>query len=90
MSIWDFCIKRPVFTTVLVLSLILVGLMGYSRMGVDLMPDFDIPVVSVTTTYVGADPEVIDQDVTNIIEEQVGTIEGIKSIKSTKTGEPRF
>ncbi len=83
MSIWDFCIKRPVFTTVLVLSLILVGLMGYSRMGVDLMPDFDIPVVSVTTTYVGADPEVIDQDVTNIIEEQVGTIEGIKSIKST-------
>ncbi|MGM9991518.1 MAG: efflux RND transporter permease subunit [Candidatus Bruticola sp.] len=82
MSIWDFCIKRPVFTTVLVLSLIMVGIMGYTRMGVDLMPDFDIPVVNVTTTYVGADPEVIDQDVTNIIEEQVGTIEGIKSIKS--------
>lgn len=60
-----------------------VGAMGYSRMGVDLMPDFDVPVVSVVTTYVGADPEVMDQDVVDIIEEQVGTLEGIESIRST-------
>ncbi len=83
MSIWELCIRRPVFTTVLMMSLVLVGIMGYTRMGVDLMPDFDIPVVSVVTTYVGADPEVIDQDVTDVIEEQVGTLEGIKSITST-------
>ena len=83
MSIWEFCIKRPVFTTVLVISLIASGIMGYTRMGVDLMPDFDIPVVSITTTYIGADPEVVDQDVTDVIEEKVGTIEGIKSIRST-------
>lgn len=83
MSIWDFCIKRPVFTTVLMLSLVLLGVMGYTRMGVDLMPDFDVPVASVTVTYVGADPEVIDQDVTDTIEEQVGTLEGIKSINSS-------
>ena len=83
MSIWEFCIKRPVFTTVLLISLLLLGVLGYTRMGVDLMPDFDIPVVSVNTTYLGADPEVIDQDVTNIIEEQVGTIEGIRRISST-------
>lgn len=83
MSIWDFCIKRPVFTTVLLISMVLVGVMGYTRMGVDLMPDFDIPVVSVVTTYVGADPEVMDFDVTDIIEENVGTLEGIESIRST-------
>lgn len=83
MSIWDFCIKRPVFTTVLMFAIVAVGIMGYNRMGVDLMPDFDIPVVSITTTYVGADPEVIDNDITDIIEEQVGTIEGIDNISST-------
>lgn len=82
MSIWEFCIKRPVFTTVLMFSLVLVGIMGYMRMGVDLMPDFDVPVVSVATTYIGADPEVMDQDVTDVIEEQVGTLEGIRSITS--------
>ncbi len=83
MSIWDFCIKRPVFTTVLLIAMITVGTMGYTKMGVDLMPDFDIPVVSVVTTYVGADPEVMDQDITDIIEEQVGTLEGIDTIRST-------
>ena len=65
------------------ISMITIGIMGYTRMGVDLMPDFDIPVVSVVTTYVGADPEVMDQDITDIIEEQVGTLEGIDSIRST-------
>ena len=83
MSIWGFCIRRPVFTTVLLIAMIGVGIMGYTRMGVDLMPDFDIPVVSVVTTYVGADPEVMDQDIVDIIEEQVGTLEGIESIRST-------
>lgn len=83
MSVWEFCIRRPVFTTVLILSLVVVGIMGYTRMGVDLMPDFDIPAVSIVTTYLGADPEVMDQDVTDVIEEQVGSLEGIESIRST-------
>lgn len=82
MSFWDFCIRRPVFTTVLMASLALLGLMGYSRMGVDLFPEFDIPVVSIQTTLPGANPEVVDQDVTELIETQVGTLEGVESIRS--------
>jgi len=71
MSLWDFCIRRPVFTTVLMVTLLAVGAMGYTRMGVDLMPDFDIPVVNIVTTMPGADPEVMDQDVTDLIESEV-------------------
>lgn len=82
MSLWDFCIRRPVFTTVLMVTLLAVGAMGYTRMGVDLMPDFDIPVVNIVTTMPGADPEVMDQDVTDLIESEVGTLEGVDAITS--------
>ena len=64
------------------ISLVAVGVMGLTRMGVDLFPDIDIPVVSILTTMPGADPEVMDQDVTDVIESEVGTLEGVESIRS--------
>ena len=54
MSIWDICIRRPVFTTMLVLGPVVLGLASYGRLGVELFPNVDVPVVVVTTTSFGA------------------------------------
>lgn len=82
MNIWDFCIRRPVFTTVLMVSLVLFGVMGFLDMGVDLYPEIEPPVVSIQSTLVGANPEVMDQEVTDVIEEEVATLEGVDTIRS--------
>lgn len=54
MNIWDLCIRRPVFTVMLVSAPIVMGLMAYLNMGVDLLPNVEMPVVVVTTTLKGA------------------------------------
>ena len=54
MSIWEFCIRRPVFTIMLVSAPVVMGLASYFRLGVDLFPNVDLPVVVVTTTLKGA------------------------------------
>lgn len=82
MNVWDFCIRRPVFTTVLMVSLVLFGVMGYLDMGVDLYPEIEPPIVSIQSTLVGANPEVMDQEVTDVIEEEVATLEGVDTIRS--------
>ncbi len=50
MAIWDICIRRPVFTAMLVLGPVVLGLASYGRLGVELFPNVDVPVVVVTTT----------------------------------------
>ena len=67
----------------LTLALIFFGILGYQRIGIDLYPRVDFPMVTITTTLFGAAPEVMDTDVTDPIEEQVNTIEGVKHITST-------
>src|SRR6185436_6791155 len=59
MSIWDICIRRPVFTTMLVLGPVVLGLASYMRLGVELFPNVDVPVVVVTTTREGVSTVVI-------------------------------
>jgi HAE1 family hydrophobic/amphiphilic exporter-1 len=76
-------IKRPVFATMITLALIFFGILGYQRIGIDLYPKVDFPMVTITTTLFGAAPEVMDTDITDPIEEQVNTIEGVKHITST-------
>ncbi|HXE73979.1 MAG TPA: efflux RND transporter permease subunit, partial [Candidatus Nitrosotenuis sp.] len=85
MSLWDFCIRRPVFTTVLTSALVLFGVLGYLRMGVDLYPRIEPPVVTIQTTLRGASPEVVDQDVTEVLEGEVGSLEGVETIRSQST-----
>lgn len=82
-GIWEICIRRPVFTVMLVSAPIVLGLAAYFRLGVDLFPNVDIPTVTVTTTLNGAGVEEVETGVTKLIEEAVNTISGIDELKST-------
>ena len=82
MSISRFCIQRPVFTLMIISALVVFGLTAYSTLGVSLFPDVDFPVVTVTVVYEGADPETVETEVSDVIEEAVNTISGIKSLRS--------
>jgi len=85
MWISDTSIKRPVFATMVIMALVILGLVSYSEIGVDLFPKVDFPIVSITTILKGASPEVVDIDVTDRIEEAVNTINGVKTITSTSS-----
>ena len=82
MNLSELCIRRPVFASVLSLVVLLVGLMGYSRLPVREYPNIDEPVVSVTTEYRGASPEIIESQVTQPLEEVLSGIEGVDLIVS--------
>lgn len=83
MNIWDLCIRRPIFTLVLVSVPIVLGLTSYSRLGVELFPNVDMPLVTVTTTLRGASVEEMETSVTKPIEEIVNTVAGIDELRST-------
>jgi multidrug efflux pump len=87
MMISDVCIKRPVFATVISLVLLIFGLFSFFRLPVREFPDVDPPVVSVATNYKGASAEVMESQVTQIIENAVSGIGGIKTINSTSREE---
>jgi multidrug efflux pump len=86
-TISDVSIRRPVFATVMSLVLVLVGLMAYTRLSVREYPNIDEPVVSVTTTYSGASPEIIESQVTQPLEDSLAGIEGIDVMTSTSRPE---
>ncbi|MEE8165062.1 MAG: efflux RND transporter permease subunit, partial [Myxococcota bacterium] len=83
MNLIDLFIKRPILTWVMTFALIIFGVLGYNKLGVDKFPDVEFPVIYVTANLEGASPEVMEQDVTDVLEEQLSTIEGIRSIRST-------
>lgn len=78
-------IKRPVFATMAILALIVMGVVSYPAIGVDLFPKVDFPIINITTRLKGASPDIMDIDVTDKIEEAVNTINGVKTITSTST-----
>jgi HAE1 family hydrophobic/amphiphilic exporter-1 len=82
MSSYDLFIKRPIMTLMLTLSLIVFGVLGYQRLGVDQFPKMDFPVVTVSAILEGASPEVIEQDVTDVLEEHLNTIAGVRELSS--------
>lgn len=82
MFLSDLCIRRPVFTTMLILSLVVLGMASYRELGLDLFPKIDIPTVAVSTTLEGASPEEIETQITKPIEEVVNTINGIDELSS--------
>ncbi|MFB3819368.1 MAG: efflux RND transporter permease subunit [Candidatus Methylomirabilales bacterium] len=81
----EVSVRRPVFASVLVLSLVIVGLFSYFRLGVDLFPKVDFPIVTVTTRQSGAAPEEIETEITDKIERAVNTIAGIEELRSVST-----
>ena len=83
MKLADVSIKRPVFATMIIMALIVLGLFSFIKLNVDLYPNVDIPFVIVTTILPGAGPEQIETDVTKKIEDAVNPVEGIDYIQST-------
>jgi hydrophobic/amphiphilic exporter-1 (mainly G- bacteria), HAE1 family len=78
----EICIRRPVFATMIVLSLVVVGAASFFRLGVDRFPSVDLPTVSVRTSLQGASPEEVESLVTQEIEEVVNTVDGIDELRS--------
>ena len=81
----ELCIRKPVFATMLIMSLLVLGFYSYAHLGVDLYPKVEFPILAVTTTLPGASPEEIESQVTKKIEESVNTISGIEELASTSS-----
>ena len=78
----EICIARPVFASMLILALVVVGASAYFRLGLDRFPSVDLPTVSIRTSLPGASPEEVETEVTQVIEEQVNTVDGIDELRS--------
>jgi multidrug efflux pump len=87
MSLFALFVRRPVLSTVLSLLVVLIGFVSYTRLTVREYPNIDEPIVSVQTTYRGASAEIIETQVTQILENSIAGIEGIETITSTSRQE---
>lgn len=83
MNLATLSIRRPIFITCLVIVMLAVGYMSLKRMPVDLFPDVTFPVVTVTTQYRGAGPAEVETQVSKVLEEEISTLPGIKTLSST-------
>jgi len=81
----SICVKRPVFATVLILTIVVVGAIGYKSLSVDRFPNVDFPIVTVVTVLPGAAPQQIETEVTDKLEEAVNTISGLEELQSVST-----
>jgi HAE1 family hydrophobic/amphiphilic exporter-1 len=81
----ELSIRRHVFTLMVSLVLILFGVIALSRLGLDKFPKIEFPAVTVVTTMKGADPEIVDKNITDVIEESVNQVPGVKSITSSSS-----
>ncbi|MBL8519370.1 MAG: efflux RND transporter permease subunit [Betaproteobacteria bacterium] len=87
MQLSDFCIRRPVFATVLSLAIMLVGVISYVRLPVRELPKIDEPIVNVTTTYRGASADVMESQVTKPLEDSLSGMEGVDVMTSSSRAE---
>jgi len=85
MNISELSLKRPVLATVMNLMIILFGIVGYSFLAVRDYPAIDPPVVSVSTSYTGANPDIIESQITEPLEKQINGIPGIRTISSSSS-----
>ncbi|MCD8535425.1 MAG: efflux RND transporter permease subunit [Verrucomicrobia bacterium] len=83
MNLSEICIKRPVMASMMSLGLILLGSLAIFDLPVRELPDVDAPIVGVVTTFPGASVEVVETEVTEILEEAINNIPGIKTLTST-------
>jgi HAE1 family hydrophobic/amphiphilic exporter-1 len=79
----EVCVKRPVFATMLIMSLVVVGAFSFLSLGVDLFPKIDFPTITITVRNPGASPQEIETEVTEKIEEAVNSVSGIDELRST-------
>ncbi len=90
MTLSDVAIRRPVFTAMMSVSLVVLGIIGLSRLGTDLYPDVAMPFVTITTYYPGANPQDVEDDVTRPIEDAVAGINGIDRLFSNSREDVSF
>ncbi|HEY7369553.1 MAG TPA: efflux RND transporter permease subunit, partial [Thermoanaerobaculia bacterium] len=83
MNITEACIKKPVFAWMLMLGTVVFGAVAASRIGISQFPDVDFPTISVSVTWEGAAPEVVENDVVEFLEEALVQVEGVRSITSS-------
>src|SRR6478736_5026420 len=83
MKLSDLSIRRPVLASMLSLALVLFGVIGYTQLAVREFPDVDAPIVSVSTVLPGANPQVVESAVTDILEEELSTVEGLRTLTSS-------
>src|SRR5690554_5856976 len=84
------CIERPVFATMLNLALVIIGIVSYTKLGVDRLPSVDLPTVRVSTSLPGASPEEIETQIADPLEEAINTVEGIDELRSVSNPERAF
>jgi multidrug efflux pump subunit AcrB len=85
MNLPGFSVKRPIFTTMVTLILVILGAVSLSRLQIDMLPDIELPTLTIRTDYDGASPEVMERLVTQIVEEIVATVPGVEEISSTSS-----
>ena len=85
MNISEFSLKRPVFATVLNIAIVLFGVIGYTYLSVREYPAIDPPTITVSTTYTGANSDIIESQITEPIEKVINGIPGIKTITSSSS-----
>ena len=83
MLLSDVSVKRPVFATVINLLLIIFGIVAFTMLSLREYPDIDPPIVSVSTTYTGASANIVETRITQLLEDRISGIEGIKNVTST-------
>ncbi|MEW6608238.1 MAG: efflux RND transporter permease subunit [bacterium] len=83
MNIPELSVKKPVSVLMVILIIVIIGIVAFSKLTVDLMPDIDYPVITVITNYEGVAPEEIEELISKPIEEVVATVSGVKKISST-------
>lgn len=85
MNLPHLSVKRPIFTTMVTLIMIILGTVSLSRLQIDMLPNIELPTLTIRTNYEGASPEVMERMVTQIIEEIVATVPGVEEINSTSS-----
>ncbi|MBW2486195.1 MAG: efflux RND transporter permease subunit [Deltaproteobacteria bacterium] len=85
MNLPQFSVRRPIFATMVTLIFVILGAVSLSRLQIDMLPNIELPTLTIRTDYEGASPEVMERLVTQIIEEIVATVPGVEEISSTSS-----
>ena len=80
MKLPEFGVKRPVTITMIALGLLLFGFISLTKIGLDFLPEIDIPVTAVVIPYPGADPETVEEQITKVVEPSLRTVSGVNTI----------
>src|SRR5256884_367814 len=87
MKLSETSIRRPVLASMISAALVLFGVIGYTRLSVRELPDIDPPIISVSTTLPGANAQVVETAVTDVLEEELSTIQGLRTLSSSSSEE---